>query len=158
MNLVKSVTIVDSVIASKSGMGGLYVDPKMVLDTWEHQHCFYYPQSNGMVEHRKIDMGVAQRAILLEGDVEWYLTLPQIMRSICAMHSSREDTSNYLTLCRELRWPDQLVSDSLEPNHESRKQYTGHLSEATQVAYEKLRDRQMWLRTQNTQNPISSRS
>lgn len=84
----------------------------------------YHPQANGMVERGNRALGDSLRALILQrGQDEWDLLLPQLMTAFQGIpHSVTGETPNQLMLARELRLPDQLLTqttpDSDVPQHE----------------------------------------
>ena len=117
----------------------------------------YHPQANGVVERGNRDLGDTLRTLLLDvSDDEWDLLLPQVRRGIRASpHSFTEETPNFLMLGREVCLPEQLVYGPEASEKFLREEYAIQLQDRMEKAYELLTDKQLQLRTLDTQESPS---
>lgn len=115
----------------------------------------YHPQGNSMVERMNRTLGDSLRSLLLgRSQEDWDLLLPQIMRGFRASpQSATGETANYLMLGRETRLPDQIVYGTSDSEPTTTQQYALDLLERLQEAHDKLRQQQLEIRTEDTEEP-----
>ncbi|XP_067947231.1 uncharacterized protein [Watersipora subatra] len=115
----------------------------------------YHPQGNSMVERMNRTLGDSLRSLLLGRQQEdWDLLLPQIMRGFRASpHSATGETANYLMFGRETRLPDQIVYGVTDTENVTTQQYALELLERLQEAHDKLRQQQLEIQTDDSDEP-----
>ena len=121
------------------------------------QTCPYRPQANGLCERLNRTLGDALRAMLADQEMpvnDWDLLLPTIMRNIRSVpHTTTGETANYLMLGREIRLPAGLLHEVRVAESQSPEAYAAALQERLQTAHALLRDKQLQLRTSDTEEP-----
>jgi transposase InsO family protein len=115
----------------------------------------YHPQGNGVVERNNKALGDSLRALLLGQDQEqWDLLVPHIMRTFRATpHRSTGETPNFMMLGRELRLPDILVHEVVPAISKPVTEYVLDLERNLSSAHDLLRDQQLKVRVQDTEEP-----
>ena len=113
----------------------------------------YHPQGNSVVERHNKTLGDSLRTLLMGSDQEeWDLLLPQIMRAFRGTpHTTTGETANYVMLGREVRLPDQLILPTQPP--EQPNQYVLDLHERLAAAHQAIRDKQMQVRSEDSEEP-----
>ena len=115
----------------------------------------YHPQANGVVERGNRVLGDALRALLLERSQEdWDLVLPQLLRAFRGTpQSGTGETANLLMLGRELRLPDLLMNNPPPVEYQAQAEYTQDLIERLEETHELLRQQQMDVRQEDSEEP-----
>ena len=114
-----------------------------------------HPQLNGVVEIGNRVLRAALRAQLLDrGQEDWDLVLPQLLRAFRGTpHASTGETANLLMLGRELRLPDLLTSNPPPIEHQAHHEYTQELVQRLEEAHDMLREQQMAVRQEDSEEP-----
>ena len=101
-------------------------------------------------------LGDTLRTMLLRrSQRDWDLLLPQIMRAYRATpHSTTGQTANLLFLGREVRLPDQLYHPTPLPPAQSRASFIRDTEARLQEAHQLLRDQQLTLRSEDSEEPL----
>lgn len=115
----------------------------------------YHPQGNSVVERGNRTLGDSLRALLLGSAVDqWDDLLPQIMRVFRASpHSTTGETANFLMFGRETRLPDQLLHNTDPSDYVAREQYASNLQTTLQEAHDLVRQRQLQVRYEDSEEP-----
>ena len=117
----------------------------------------YRPQANGLCERLNRTLGDALRTMLADRELpvnDWDLLLPTIMRNIRSVpHTATGETANYLMLGRELRLPNALLHEVRIAESQSPEAYAAALQERLHTAHQLLRERQLRVRTTDTEEP-----
>ena len=100
-------------------------------------------------------LGDALRALLLDrGQEDWDLVLPQLLRAFRGTpHAGTGETANLLMLGRELRLPDLLTSNPPPIEHQAHHEYTQELVQRLEEAHDMLREQQMAVRQEDSEEP-----
>lgn len=118
----------------------------------------YRPQANRLCEQLNRTLGDTLQTMIAETGSnidQWYLLLPQLMRNIHSVHhTATGETAIFHTLDRKVGFPDGLLHKITSTEKQTVEACARQLQQRLHTAHQMLRDKQLWVRIENSKEPL----